>query len=291
MRHPAARAAVFSAGSWGTAVAKIMADAGTDVTVHARRHEIAEAINTAHRNPGYHPDIDLPTSLTATTEPATALAGADLLVLSVPAQTIRASLTAWAPFIGPDTVIVSLMKGIERHSHLRVSQIIAEVTGIGAERIAVLSGPNLAREIMTGRPAAATIACTDEDAARRVQRACHTSYFRPYTSTEVAEQFDGVPARPSTRLPVPELITVCSRRVSTACSDAVEVFRCLPQGQAASQAVSAKFGDSTVHVDDAGDLMDRSSPLAGCLPKNCLAQDGGWVARCISPLSLDSRVT
>lgn len=102
-----------------------MADAGTDVTVHARRGEIAEAINTAHRNPGYHPDVDLPTNLTATTDPATALAGADILALSVPAQTIRTGLTAWAPLIGPDTVIVSLMKGIERHSHLRVSQIIA----------------------------------------------------------------------------------------------------------------------------------------------------------------------
>ena len=180
-----ARAAVFSAGSWGTAVAKIMADAGTNVTVHARRAEIADAINTVHRNPGYFPDVDLPTTLTATTDPAAALDGADFLVLSIPAQSLRDSLAAWAPHIGPDTVIVSLMKGIERDTDLRASEVITEVTGIPAERVAVLSGPNLAREIMAGQPAAATVACPDEAAAVRVQQACHTPYFRPYTSTDV----------------------------------------------------------------------------------------------------------
>ncbi|MFJ8621125.1 NAD(P)H-dependent glycerol-3-phosphate dehydrogenase [Streptomyces clavifer] len=185
MSQPRNRAAVFSAGSWGTAVAKIMADAGTDVIVHARRAEIADGINTTHRNSGYFPDIALPTTLTATTDPATALAGAHYLVLSIPAQSLRTSLAAWAPHIGPDTVIVSLMKGIEIGSGLRASQVITEVTGVSTNRIAVLSGPNLAREIMAGQPAAATVACLDEDAARRVQQACHTPYFRPYTSTDV----------------------------------------------------------------------------------------------------------
>lgn len=179
MNQPRSRAAVFSAGSWGTAVAKIMADAGTDVIVHARRAEIADGINTTHRNPGYFPDIELPASLTATTDPATALNGAEYLVLSIPAQTLRTSLAAWAPHIGPDTVIVSLMKGIELGSGLRASQVIAEVTGVSSNRIAVLSGPNLAREIMAGQPAAATVACPDEDAARRVQQACHTPTSGP----------------------------------------------------------------------------------------------------------------
>lgn len=184
-QHRTGRAAVFSAGSWGTAVAKIMADAGTDVTVHARRSEIADAINTRHRNPGYFPDIDLPPSLAATTDPATALEGADFLVLSIPAQSLRASLAAWAPHIGPGTVIVSLMKGIELGSGERASQVITEVTGVSPDRVAVLSGPNLAREIMKGLPAAATIACSDAHTARRIQQACHTPYFRPYTSSDV----------------------------------------------------------------------------------------------------------
>lgn len=184
-QYRSARAAVLSAGSWGTAVGKIMADAGTSVIMHARRSEIADAINTDHRNPGYFPDIELPHTLTATTDPAAALDGADFLVLSIPAQTLRTNLAAWAPHIGPDTVIVSLMKGIEIGSGLRASQVITEVTGIAADRVAVLSGPNLAREIMDGQPAAATIACPDEAAAHRVQHACYTPYFRPYTSTDV----------------------------------------------------------------------------------------------------------
>ncbi|MFI0968327.1 NAD(P)H-dependent glycerol-3-phosphate dehydrogenase [Streptomyces sp. NPDC021080] len=185
MSQRSARAAVFSAGSWGTAVAKILADAGSTVTVHARRSEIADSINSVHRNPGYFADIELPASLTATTDAAAALDGADYLVLSIPAQSLRANLAAWAPYIGPDTVIVSLMKGIELGSGDRASQVITEVTGVSANRVAVLSGPNLAREIMIGQPAAATIACPDEDAARRFQQACHTPYFRPYTSSDV----------------------------------------------------------------------------------------------------------
>ncbi|WP_330346611.1 NAD(P)-dependent glycerol-3-phosphate dehydrogenase (plasmid) [Streptomyces europaeiscabiei] len=179
------RTAVFSAGSWGTAMAKVMADAGGHVTVHARRPEVADAINTAHRNPAYFPEIELPAFLTATTEPAAALDGADYLVLSIPAQALRTNLTAWAPHIGPDTVIVSLMKGIETASGKRASQIIAEVTGIPADRIAVLSGPNLAGEIMESQPAAATVACPNEAVAERVQAACLTPYFRPYTSTDM----------------------------------------------------------------------------------------------------------
>ncbi|GAB2451637.1 NAD(P)H-dependent glycerol-3-phosphate dehydrogenase [Streptomyces incanus] len=185
MSQHRARAAVLSAGSWGTAAAKILADAGASVIVHARRSEIADAINSSHRNPAYFPDVELPASLTATTDPAAALDGADYLVLSIPAQALRDSLAVWTPHIGPDTVIVSLMKGIERDTGLRASEVIAEVTGVSAVRIAVLSGPNLAREIMAAQPAAATVACPDEAVARRFQQACHTSYFRPYTSTDV----------------------------------------------------------------------------------------------------------
>ncbi|MBD0675649.1 NAD(P)H-dependent glycerol-3-phosphate dehydrogenase [Streptomyces sp. CBMA156] len=183
--HPAVRAAVLSAGSWGTAAAKILADAGTGVTLHARRPEIADTINTTGRNPHYFPDVELPATIKATTDPAAALDGADFLVLSIPAQTLRANLTTWAPLIPPRTLVVSLMKGIERDTGLRASEVIAQTTGIPPQRIAVLSGPNLAREIVTEQPAAATIACPDADAARRFQTACRTPYFRPYTSTDV----------------------------------------------------------------------------------------------------------
>ncbi len=167
-------------------MAKVFADAGSDVVVHARRDEVADAINTAHQNPRYLPDVLLPPRLRATTNATEALIGAAYVVLSIPAQTLRENLAAWAPYIGADAVVVSLMKGIETHSGLRMSEVIGEVTGIPAERIAVLSGPNLAREIAGGQPAASVIACPDETAAAALQAACHTPYFRPYTATDVA---------------------------------------------------------------------------------------------------------
>ncbi|MGI5380729.1 NAD(P)H-dependent glycerol-3-phosphate dehydrogenase [Streptomyces sp. CA-251387] len=179
------RVAVLSAGSWGTTMAAVFADAGSTVTLHARRPGIAEAINARHENPAYLPGIELPPSLRATTDAGQALHGAEHVLLSVPAQTLRDNLAAWAPLIPSNAVVVSLMKGIEIHSGKRMSEVITEVTGIPAERVAVISGPNLAREIATRHPAASVIACPDETAAKALQNACHTNYFRPYTGTDV----------------------------------------------------------------------------------------------------------
>ncbi|WP_316528459.1 NAD(P)H-dependent glycerol-3-phosphate dehydrogenase [Kitasatospora brasiliensis] len=179
------RVAVLSAGSWGTAFALVLADAGCDVLLHARRPEIAEDINTRGQNPAYLPGARLPGRVRATTEAAVALAGADVALLSIPSQSLRANLAAWAPLIEPDTLVVSLMKGIELGTGLRMSEVIARSAGIDPDRIAVLSGPNLAREIAARQPAAGVIACTDHDAGRRLQAACHTPHFRPYTHTDV----------------------------------------------------------------------------------------------------------
>lgn len=179
------RVAVLSAGSWGTTFAAVLADAGNEVVLHGRRGEIVEAINTRHENPVYLPDITLPESLRATTDVGEALAGADYLVVSIPAQSLRANLTAWAPVIDERTVVVSLMKGIETDTGLRMSQVITEVTGVPTGRVAVVSGPNLAREIAVRQPAASVIACRDETAAQALQDACVTPYFRPYTNTDV----------------------------------------------------------------------------------------------------------
>ena len=107
------------------------------------------------------------------------------MVLAVPSQTLRANLQDWAVVLPPDAVLLSLMKGVELGTLKRMSEVIAEVTGAGPERIAVLSGPNLAREIAARMPAAAVVACTDEAVARRLQAVCHTPYFRPYTNTDV----------------------------------------------------------------------------------------------------------
>ncbi|MFB7475523.1 NAD(P)H-dependent glycerol-3-phosphate dehydrogenase [Kitasatospora sp. NPDC056184] len=179
------RCAVFGTGSWGTAFAMILADAGCEVTLWGRRQELADAVNATHTNPDYLPGVRLSDAIRATTDPAEALAGADFAVLAVPSQTLRENLAAWAPLLEPQTVLVSLMKGIELGTVKRMSEVVAEVAGVGPERIAVVSGPNLAREIANRQPAASVVACTDEAVAKRLQAACHTPYFRPYTNTDV----------------------------------------------------------------------------------------------------------
>jgi glycerol-3-phosphate dehydrogenase (NAD(P)+) len=179
------RAAVFGTGNWGTAFSLVLADAGTDTVLCGRRADVVEQIERDHQNPEYLPGIALPEAVRATTDPAAALEGADFLVLTIPAQSLRESLSRWAPMIPPQTVLVSLMKGIELGTCMRMSQVIAEVTGAGPDRIAVVSGPNLATEIAERHPAASVVACADQAVAERLQKACHSPYFRPYTNTDV----------------------------------------------------------------------------------------------------------
>jgi glycerol-3-phosphate dehydrogenase (NAD(P)+) len=180
-----ARVAVFSAGSWGTAFSLVLADAGNDVTLWARRDEVVANINDKHENTDYFPGIELPARVRATTKPAEALDGAEFVVLSVPSQSLRENLTEWSPLLPTDAVLISLMKGVELGTTKRMSEVIAEVTGAGSERIAVVSGPNLAPEIALREPAASVVACEDEDVARRLQALCHSRAFRPYRSTDV----------------------------------------------------------------------------------------------------------
>ncbi|MFE0459783.1 NAD(P)H-dependent glycerol-3-phosphate dehydrogenase [Kitasatospora sp. NPDC058965] len=179
------RCAVFGTGSWGTPFAMILADAGCEVALWGRRKELVETIAATRTNPEYLPGIVLPDAVRPTADAATALAGADFAVLAVPSQTLRENLAAWAPLIGPQTVLVSLMKGIELGTAKRMTEVIREVAGVGEDRVAVVSGPNLAPEIAKRQPAASVVACTDEQVARRLQQACHTPYFRPYTNTDV----------------------------------------------------------------------------------------------------------
>ncbi len=179
------RVAVYGTGSWGTAFAMILADAGCRVTLWARRPEIAEAVNTTRANPDYFPGVTLPDGISATTDAAEAARDAEFTVLSVPSQTLRENLAVWKDLLAPGTVLVSLMKGVELGTAKRMSEVIEEVAGVGPDRVAVLSGPNLAREIVDRQPAASVVACRDEAVARRLQTACRTPYFRPYTNTDV----------------------------------------------------------------------------------------------------------
>ncbi|GIM83137.1 NAD(P)H-dependent glycerol-3-phosphate dehydrogenase [Salinispora arenicola] len=177
--------AVLGAGSWGTAFAKILADAGRDVTLWARREAVAASMKAERRNPEYLPGLVLPDRVTATGDAQEAITGAEVVVLAVPSQTLRGNLTGWIPHLHPDATLVSLMKGIELGTTKRMSEVVMETARVPADRVVVVSGPNLAPEVVAEQPAATVVACTDVDRATLVQRAITTSYFRPYTNDDV----------------------------------------------------------------------------------------------------------
>jgi glycerol-3-phosphate dehydrogenase (NAD(P)+) len=179
------RAGVFGIGTWGTAFALVLADAGTEVVIWGRRPELCEAVNRTRRNPDYLPDVELPTTVHATADPREAAAGADLIALAVPSQALRGNLTTWVPVLPAGAVLISLMKGIELGTAKRMSEVIEEVVSAAPERVAVVSGPNLAGEIAQRQPAASVVASVDESTAQQVQKACHSPFFRPYTNTDV----------------------------------------------------------------------------------------------------------
>ncbi|GAB1642649.1 NAD(P)H-dependent glycerol-3-phosphate dehydrogenase [Krasilnikovia sp. MM14-A1259] len=179
------KATVLGAGAWGTAFAKVLAEAGADVTIWARREAVAQAIRERGVNEGSLPGIKLPERVTATHDLPAALAGAGVVSIAVPSQTLRANLADWAPHIPADATLVSLMKGIELGTTKRMSQVIVETAGVDPGRVAVVSGPNLAPEIAAEQPAATVVACTDEERAKQVQQALALPYLRPYTSDDV----------------------------------------------------------------------------------------------------------
>ena len=182
-----ARIAVLGSGSWGSTSATVLADASpsTEVVLWSRRPEVAVEITSEHRNSRYLGDTRLPANITASSDVGEVLAGAELVVLAVPAQTLRAQLPAWRALIPADAVVVSLMKGLEVGTDARMSEVIADELGLPAHRIAVLSGPNLAMEIAREEPTASVVACPDHGTATWIAAACTASYFRPYTSTDV----------------------------------------------------------------------------------------------------------
>jgi len=177
--------AVFGAGSWGTAFSLVLADAGNDVVLWARREELSDAINSEHENRDYLPGVALADSISATHDPEEALAGAGIVVLAVPSQSLRANLEHWAKHIGDDAVVMSLVKGVELGTLKRMSEVVADVAGLGPERIAVLTGPNLSHEVASRQPAASVVACADEKVAEHLQARCHTPALRLYSNTDV----------------------------------------------------------------------------------------------------------
>lgn len=176
---------VLGAGSWGTTVAKVIADGGSEVTLWARREELAKEITETGRNGEYLPGIDLPKNLKATSDVASALAGAKQIYIAIPSQSLRESLTEWKSLISENSTLISLMKGLEQGTGLRMSEVITQVLDCESDRVAVISGPNLALEIAKKEPAAAV--CAGESSVRttEVARICSSEYFTVFTNQDL----------------------------------------------------------------------------------------------------------
>ena len=179
------RVAVVGAGSWGTAVAAIVAENAT-TTLWARRDDLARCIESDHENPDYLPGIALPDALHATADLAAACVGADVVVFAVPSHGLRAVLADARPHIAPSAAIVSLAKGIEQGTLRRMTEVIAEeLSDHDPSRIGVLTGPNLAREVAAGQPTASVVAVPDAAVADELQRVFFAPTLRVYTNPDV----------------------------------------------------------------------------------------------------------
>ena len=173
---------VVGAGSWGTAVAAVLAQRAPTV-LWARSPELARAINDTHQNGRYLAGISLPVDLRATAELAEVAADVAIVLVAVPSHGFRAVLEQLAPHLSPDVAVVSLTKGIESSTNRRMSEIIGQV--LPSNPVGVLTGPNLAREIAEGQPAASVVALADPALAELAQEALHGTTYRVYTSNDV----------------------------------------------------------------------------------------------------------
>ena len=176
------KVAVIGAGSWGTAVAAIAA-ANAPTYLWARRPDLAEEIDRAHRNTTYLPDLVLPDGLRGTSDLEEAVAGADVLVMGVPSHGFRDVLAEAAPFVRDAIPVISLTKGVEQGSLKRMTEVIGEL--VPGRPAGVLTGPNLAKEIVAGFPAASVVALADDGIATDLQRLFSTNVFRVYTNPDV----------------------------------------------------------------------------------------------------------
>ncbi|MCT9001529.1 NAD(P)H-dependent glycerol-3-phosphate dehydrogenase [Microbacterium memoriense] len=188
------RVAVIGAGSWGTTFGKVLADGGAHVVMWARRAELAQEIQEGKRNSEYLPGINLPRTMSATTHLSEALDGASQIYLAISSQALRQNLKAVRPLVAQsDAPIISLMKGVEKRTGLRMSQVIEQELHCDPARIAVASGPNLALEIAREQPTAAVISSTSRETAEAVALRSRNAYFRTFVNTDViGTEFGGV---------------------------------------------------------------------------------------------------
>jgi len=187
------KVAVLGAGSWGTTFAKVLSDGGADVAIWARRPELAREITQSKRNSDYLPGINLPRGLWSSSSIPEVMEGAEQVYLSVPSQSLRENLRIVRDLIPKGSIVVSLMKGVERGTGARMSEIIADELRLGADRIAVVSGPNLALEIAKEQPTASVVSSEVLETARIIAITATSPYLRSFVNTDViGTEFGGV---------------------------------------------------------------------------------------------------
>lgn len=178
------RVAVIGSGAWGTTLATILAEREPTLLL-CHSAETAQRITETRRNEARLPGVDLPTRLIASADPAALATATDLVVFAVPSSHLREMARTAGPHLAPEADLLSVVKGIERGTHLRMSDVIADAAGVDARRIAALSGPNLALEIARGLPASAVVAAEDEALAQRVQVRLGRREFRLYVNRDI----------------------------------------------------------------------------------------------------------
>jgi glycerol-3-phosphate dehydrogenase (NAD(P)+) len=176
--------AVVGAGSWGTALAKLLAEQGLPTVLWAREHEIVDGIRAHHRNPLFLGDVDLPTTLSSTGDLAEALTKAEVVVSAVPTQHIRSVFADQAPLLSRASVVVTVSKGIEAETLLTPHQILVEL-GVPEDRLVALSGPSFAREVAAQSPTAVVAAGRDRQRTVDARDLFSTNRFRVYSSDDV----------------------------------------------------------------------------------------------------------
>jgi len=174
---------VLGAGQWGTTMAQVLCDAGNHVLMWGRSQELVDEVNNKHTNSKYLDENILPVGLKATTDLREAFEYSNIYVLAVPAQMLRENLNAWKSMVQPNGLYISTLKGIEVSTMSRMTEIISEV--METENIAIITGPNLANELILRQPAGAVAAAATVGVAEKVQQLFTTPYYRVYTSVDV----------------------------------------------------------------------------------------------------------
>lgn len=174
---------VLGAGQWGSTMAQVLCDAGNHVLIWGRNQDVVDEINNRHTNAKYLDQNVLPLGLKATSDLTEAFNYSNIYVLAVPAQTLRENLKSWKPLVQPEAMFISTLKGIEVSSMSRMTEIIQEV--METENVSIITGPNLATELVLRQPAGAVAAAPTAALAEKVKQLFDTPYYRVYTSVDV----------------------------------------------------------------------------------------------------------